>query len=241
MIKVLRHDQWLFFLLTGIYWLFLSILLLLEGYRGSFLLLNGLHRPWLDYPMFILTHLGDALILTSLLALLLTRTRPDLVLLLIITVAITGLFGQLLKNTFFDGWDRPLRVFAETGGVHTVAGYKMYHNAFPSGHSIVAAAAITTLVLNLPYGYGFRFWMGLAVIIISYTRIYTGVHFAGDVLAGTVIGAAGAIMITAWLAEPMKKRTEALTVNRARRMRWWLWGIALFSFVAGVALVVDML
>jgi membrane-associated phospholipid phosphatase len=105
----------------------------------------------------------------------------------------------------------------------------------------VAAAAITTLVLNLPYGNGFRFWMGLAVIIISYTRIYTGVHFAGDVLAGTVIGVAGAILITTWLAASLKKRTETLTENRANRLRWWLWAIALFSFVAGVALVADML
>lgn len=239
--KLLKRDQLTYFTLVGIYCLFLAILLVLYGYKGSFLMLNGLHLPFLDYPMFILTHFGDALILTSVLALFLVRKHPHLVLLVIVAVALSGLFGQVLKNTVFDDWGRPLRVFAETGGVHTVAGYKMYHHTFPSGHSIVTAAAFTTLVLNLDKSRLSRIWPAFAVMLISYTRIYVGVHFAGDVLAGTLIGIAGAMLVTAWLGASLERRINGMPEKASRRMKLWLTGIAVVCVGIGVSLVAAML
>ncbi|NTW25811.1 MAG: phosphatase PAP2 family protein, partial [Lentimicrobium sp.] len=182
-----------------VYQLFLAIMLVFYGYEGSFLLLNAEHREWLDTPMFLLTHLGDALILTSLLGLLFIRKQPALVILLIFVVIVTGLAGQLLKNTLFDSWDRPLGAIGEGGEVHTVFGYRLFQNSFPSGHSITVAAAITSLAMILKPGRFTMVLLALITAIISYTRIYVGAHFAGDVLAGTILGVAGALFLTVWL------------------------------------------
>ena len=90
MTNIIKNNP-VFFSFIGVYWLFLGVLLLVTGYEGSFLLLNAMHHPLLDYPMFLLTHLGDALILTPFLALLLARKNPALVLYIIAIVIITGL------------------------------------------------------------------------------------------------------------------------------------------------------
>ncbi len=239
--ETLRSRQPLFTALLAVYWAALAALLIRLGYHNSFVVLNSLHQPWLDYPMFVLTHLGDALILTSIIALFLARRRPDLVLLVIAAVLITGLFGQILKNTVFDEWDRPLRALKGIADVHTVAGYKMYHNSFPSGHSIVAAAAITILMVSLKPGWLVQALLALAVMVISYTRIYVGVHFAGDVLAGTFIGFSGALLVHYLLAGRLKGWTDKLSEIRSRRLRRFLFGLAAVSIVAGVWLVTELM
>ncbi len=239
--ETLRFRHPLFTALLAVYWAALAALLIRLGYYNSFIALNSLHQPWLDYPMFLLTHMGDALILTSFIALFLARRRPDLVLLVIAAVLITGLFGQILKNTVFDEWDRPLRALEGITEVHTVAGYKMYHNSFPSGHSIVAAAAITILVVSLRPGRLVQALLALAVMIVSYTRIYVGVHFAGDVLAGTFIGYAGSLLVHYLLAGQLKGWTSKLTEVRSRRLRRFLFALAAVSIVAGVWLVTELM
>lgn len=236
----LRNNLTFFITLT-VYWLFQLLLLLIHGYKDSFLLLNSLHFSALDYPMFVLTHLGDPLIITSLLALLLSGRNPQGVLYIIVAVTLTGLFGQLLKNTFFEGWDRPLQVFREIAGVHTVAGYKMYHNSFPSGHSIVVAAAITAAMLISKTGIWIQVSAALFVALVSYTRTYVGVHFPGDVLTGTLIGSAGAILLFRPVYGNLIKRNNSGSDSRKGRTVKTLHIIAVVSFVLGIYLIAESL
>lgn len=177
-----------FLIITGLYFTGLSLILIIYGYEASFLLINGHKTPWLDWPMFIITHLGDSMILASLLSLIFVRKQPDTVLTLIIVVVVTGIIGQVLKVSLFEGWDRPLKVFNESDIVHTMDNYRLFHNSFPSGHSITAMSAFTALIWCLKPRAVYQILAACIAILITYSRIYLGVHFPGDVLAGSLIG-----------------------------------------------------
>lgn len=232
-LKIIKNNP-VFFSLLLIYWLFLSTMLLLHGYHGSFLVLNGLHQPLLNYPMFLLTHLGHALLLTAVLALILIRKNPALILYIIAMVIITGLFGQVLKHTVFDSFDRPLKVFEGLDVVHTVAGYKMFHHSFPSGHSIVAAAAITSMIAVLRWNKLIQAIAALSIIIISFTRIYVGVHFPGDVLLGSFIGAVGAVLFIRPIYQPLERWTLGFSAIKKKRVSSLLFAIAVISIFLGI-------
>lgn len=228
---------WLFLVLMFLYWSGLGVLLLRLGYLDSFLLVNGWHLPFLDWPMFLLTNLGDALILTSLVALIFGRQHPSLIINMILAVVIIGLFGQLLKNTWFVGWDRPFRVFEGIAEVHSVAGYRMFHNSFPSGHSIVVAAVISTYVLITRPRLLMQAVLAFSVMLISYTRIYVGVHFPGDVLAGTLIGVIGAWLLSLTVYPRIQNWVDRLSIPAIKKLNNWLLIVASVGLVLGVVLV----
>jgi len=226
-----------FILLLAVYQLFLLVMLLLFGYGKSFLLINALHVQWLDLPMFLLTHLGDSLILTPIIALFLVRRNPAKVIIILIVVLLTGLIAQWMKEFPFSGWDRPLFVFGDKDTVHTIANYKLFHNSFPSGHSVTAAASITAVVLLIPLPAMMQILLAFCTILISYTRIYVGVHFAGDVLAGTLIGETGALIMVPvlqkWLLPPGRADKQWLKIV--------LLVMAVIAMVAGLTMAFSYL
>jgi len=85
--------------------------------------------------------------------------------------------------------------------------------AFPSGHAVAGAALyplVGWLVLRSrgrgTLGYG----AGLAVgVLIGLTRLYAGVHWPTDVLAGWSLGAALSLGAVRWLGEPAARGRAA--------------------------------
>lgn len=65
-------------------------------------------------------------------------------------------------------------------------------SSFPSGHSATAAAGAITLSAIYP---AFTPAFVLAGVLVTLSRIYLGVHYPIDVLAGLLIGATTAIII----------------------------------------------
>lgn len=216
-----------YLIITAFYLIALSLVLIIWGYQKSFLVLNGHFTPWLDWPMFIITHLGDSMILASLLSLIFVRKQPDTVLTIIVVVIITGLFGQVLKVTLFDGWDRPLKIFNESAVVHTMDNYRLFHNSFPSGHSITAMSAFTALMWCLNPRASYQILAALTSILITYSRIYLGVHFPGDVLAGCLSG----ILITLLIIPFIHNRLSR--INYSQTFRITLTIVATLLLVAG--------
>jgi len=69
-------------------------------------------------------------------------------------------------------------------------------SSFPSGHSATAAAGALTLSAVYP---SFAPTLVLSGFLVALSRIYLGVHYPFDVLAGMLIGAvtAGAVLAVA--------------------------------------------
>ena len=63
-------------------------------------------------------------------------------------------------------------------------------SSFPSGHSASAAAFATGAALEMPR---LAAPLGLLAAGVAGSRVYTGVHYPGDVLAGVAVGAAVAL------------------------------------------------
>lgn len=67
-------------------------------------------------------------------------------------------------------------------------------SSFPSGHSATAAAGAITLSTVYP---ALMPVFALAALLVALSRIYLGVHYPLDVLAGALIGVASAIAVLA--------------------------------------------
>ena len=59
--------------------------------------------------------------------------------------------------------------------------------SFPSGHAATSVAGAVILTYLIGRG---GVWLGLLAAAVAFSRVYVGVHYPGDVLAGAVLGAA---------------------------------------------------
>jgi undecaprenyl-diphosphatase len=148
------------------------------------------HTPTLDSVMLEITSLGTGstvmmIVGVAALFLALTRHRYSAALLLAATAG-GGFLNIVLKHYF----ERPRpHVFAW--------GTNALSSSFPSGHAMTATIVYTT-VAYLAARLQRRVWeraltmivAALLILAISASRVYLGVHYPSDVVAGMIIGIA---------------------------------------------------
>ncbi len=150
--------------------------------------------PWFEEAMRDVTALGGTAVLTLVTAaavIYLVLARKSHAALLVL-VAVGG--GLLLSTLLKMGFDRPRPdLVAHTARVYTAS--------FPSGHSMLSAVVYLTLGGLLARVHPRRrikaFLLGLAVLLtmaVGASRVYLGVHWPSDVLAGWCGGAAWAAL-----------------------------------------------
>lgn len=127
-------------------------------------------------------------------------------------VGVSVLGGTILSTGFKMLFDRPRPDVEEATRVFTAS--------FPSGHALVSAVVYLTLGLLLAEAVPQRrlksYFVGLGLfmaIAVGVSRIYMGVHYPTDVIAGWSLGGAWALLCWAGYAHLLGR--DRLTVPRS--------------------------
>ncbi|ELR70904.1 putative membrane-associated phospholipid phosphatase [Fulvivirga imtechensis AK7] len=164
---------------------------LIELDKELFFFLNGLHTSWLDSIMF---WVSDKLIWIPFYAWLLYLIIKEykwksIIWLIGIGLAIAA-SDQILSGfmkPFFERY-RPSRDPELEGLVHIVNGYTGGRYGFASSHAGNVFALAIFLYSLFKEKYKWIGWLFLWAGIVSYSRVYLGVHYPGDIIVGAVIG-----------------------------------------------------
>jgi undecaprenyl-diphosphatase len=164
--------------------------------------------PFVDEMMRDITALGGFSVLGPLslaaAGLLWLQGRRQAVWLLLVAVAGGQVFSNLAKTLF----DRPRPDLVPHGALVSTA-------SFPSGHSLMAAITYLTLAVMIARTQDSQavriYLVALAVLItfaVGVSRVYLGVHWPTDVIAGWAAGAGWALLCL-FVAERIGRRRGA--------------------------------
>ena len=157
--------------------------------------------PWFEEMMRDITALGSyafiIIVVSAVIGYLLLLRKWSMALLTFGSIA----GGMLVSNLLKSGFDRPRPDFDHAARVFT--------SSFPSGHAMLSAVTFLTLgALLTRTNVHWRakvYFLTIAVLltlIVGFSRVYLGVHYPSDVLAGWSVGSAWALLCWAlalWL------------------------------------------
>lgn len=164
-----------------------------------FLWLNGHFAPWLDPVMVWATTRNNWFPLYALLVgWLVYRFRMRAIGLLLTIIAAVALGDQLASSVLkpLTLRLRPCHVPALQKFIHAIVDCGGQYG-FVSSHAATTFALATSLWLLLGQRHSWVRWAFLWAALITYSRIYVGVHYPLDVLAGTGVGVLSAVVCTA--------------------------------------------
>jgi undecaprenyl-diphosphatase len=151
--------------------------------RAVLLWIHDSFPDWLDGPMRLVTALGDYYVVVPLLAVaVFVFYRRGWRLSAVLLVVSTG--GSVVLTTVLKG------VFQRARPELIESGYQASFYSFPSGHATVAVGLYGMLTVILAYRLrGAARWAVAAcglllVLLIGFSRLYLGVHYPTDILAG---------------------------------------------------------
>jgi undecaprenyl-diphosphatase len=157
-----------------------------------FLFLNSINSPFWDNIMFALSGrlIWAPLYLVILFVLWKKLKRKMLILIPVIIVAV-ALCDQISVHLFKEVFQRlrPCHEPSLEGMIHLVRGQCGGQYGFVSSH---ATNSFNVALLSLLFIR--KRWFTIAILLwaalVSYSRIYLGVHYPGDVLCGALLGSA---------------------------------------------------
>lgn len=158
-------------------------------------------NPFLTNIIRIITHLGDPIIVTSITILLviIPKTRKKVGYPMAAAVIVSEALNLILKEIFARERPNILQLVNETT------------YSFPSGHAMINITVYTMLgIFAIKYIRSKKIKIPVIImciimpLIISFSRVYLGVHYAGDVLGGMLLGFAVTVFIYALLKKEEK-------------------------------------
>jgi undecaprenyl-diphosphatase len=179
---------------------------LLKLDKKIFLFINGLHNPWLDPVMFAIS---DKLIWVPLyiflLYVVLRKYRNESwvpLLAILVMIVISDQTNTAILKPFFERL-RPSRDPSIAQFVHIVDNYKGGLYGFASSHASNTFALALFFFILFKKTHPWIVILFVWAVMVSYSRIYLGLHYPGDVLGGIVVGCLSALLglkIYGWLS-----------------------------------------
>lgn len=173
-----------------------------------FIFFNEFHSPLFDTIMYWVSHKFFWVPFYMFLVYLLYRhyglkKAAILTVLILITFVLTNILSvEAFKNVFQRL--RPSHEPSLEGLVHFVDGYKGGNWGFVSSHAsnVFGLATLIALFLSKRIKH-IAFWIFLWATVVSYSRIYLGVHYPLDLICGGFLGISIALLIAS-IAKKLK-------------------------------------
>jgi len=149
-----------------------------------FFINKGCSNTFFDHAMPLITFIGDGKFVAALailLVIIIPKPKKIAAILLFAGLVVSHFAVHTLKNIFA----RP-RPFMALENVNLLVRELDKSHSFPSGHATLAFMAAAVLANYFKRGY--IFFIAAAAVAVS--RVYVGVHYASDVIAGALLGAA---------------------------------------------------
>lgn len=157
---------------------------------------NGMQNPVFDAIMPPLSNAGGFVTLLGLciLAIILLKYFKkdeylEIAKICLIALILSGIIAASLKLFFHQ--PRPFTVLSNVRQLTVPSEL----NSFPSGHTSSTLAVVTVLVWKMRENKLLVCLLVAFALIISFSRIYVGVHYPHDVAAGAIIGIVSGVVV----------------------------------------------
>lgn len=174
--------------------------------KALFLLLNRQHTLWLDPVMVFLSNTWCWLPLYLILVVQIVRMYKSKSWIPLLAIALVILMSDQITTTLmkpFFARVRPSHEPSLVNLIHLVNGYKGGLYGFASSHAANTFGVATFLSLLFQQK-PWHLWLFVWPVVVSYSRIYLGVHYPGDILAGAIVG-----ILCGWVAFILYKQVSA--------------------------------
>ena len=179
---------------------------LIQSLDGSILLWiqDAVRQEWLNPLVCFYTKLGDDGLMWIVLSVAMMCYRPTRK--AGIAALCAMLFGLCLNNVIIKEFVARPRPWLSVEGLEYVM-YEASKHSFPSGHTCASFAAAAAWRSQAP-----KKWIGIAgtvlAVLMGMSRMYIGVHYLTDVLAGAAVGTFCGWMAVRFCAGIAEKRNE---------------------------------
>lgn len=164
-------------------------------------------NKYLDIFMYRITDLGGAIFITvfTLSLVIFGSPRNKLVgVEALLALAISQIIVHSLKRLL--NRERPYKILEQLN----TFGIDLSDYSFPSGHTTASFSLATSLALNIPR---FTIIVLFLAMLIAISRIYLGVHYPTDVVAGLILGVGSAIIVHLYLIEVVKQIANFMGIS----------------------------
>ncbi len=154
----------------------------IDAYIFHFFNMKGSRPRWLDRAMQIITEFGNGIVTMGIALALFFLVNRQLSYEFIFGTLVLWLIVELIKVLV-----RRSRPFAKLPGVRVV-GSRARGKSFPSGHTSQAFYMATIFVQYFQVHTATLVLFYTAALLVGVTRMYLGMHYPRDVLAGAILG-----------------------------------------------------
>lgn len=151
---------------------------------------NLLRSNLLTPVMIFITRLGNGGVIWILISLGLLIPRKSRMIGIMMLISMGAVF--IIDNVLLKNLVGRIRPYETVYGLERLI-EKQREFSFPSGHAGSSFAAAVILLLSMPKRYGIP--AIVLAFLISFSRLYVGVHYPSDVLCGAVIGTVIAVLV----------------------------------------------